>query len=866
MRKLFIFIVLSIVSMATFGQLDETANFTVDYSAPRKFTIAGIEVQGIRYSDTEVLIQVSGLAVGDEITVPGGETSDAIRKLNRLQMFSGATKVEVTKIVGDKIWLTIFLQERPRLSDFSFSGVSKAEIKDIQEKVLLLKGMQVTDNQLNSAERIIKGIFTEKGFLNTEVNIVQRDDPEEVNSVFLDIIIDKKEKVKIQEISFHGVDKLSKATLDRAMKKTNSRHIRNFFRTKKFLEDKFREDKLNVIGKYNEKGYRDATIVSDSITPLPNGRVKIDLWLEEGEKYYFGNIRWMGNSIYQPEFLDAVLGVKKGDVFDQKHLDKRLIADDDAVSNLYLDNGYLFFNLNPVETNVYNDTIDFEMRIFEGGQATINDVIIEGNTKTHEHVLRREIRTYPGDLFSKAEIIRSVRELSQLGVVDPEAINPLPIPHQEDGTVDILYQLQEKSSDQVELSGGWGARMFVGTLGLRFSNFSIRNIFNKEAWRPLPTGDGQTLSLRAQTSGKFYQQYSFSFLEPWLGGKKPNSLSLSLSYSKVNYSANNYYSRSSYNPYAYGYGYGYYGYGDYYNNYGYDYQTSSSENDQIQKTIAVAGGYGYRLSWPDDYFTVYHELAYEHYNLKNMSSYYYFLNDGENGDGRFNNLSFKTVLGRNSVDNPLYPRQGNEISLSVQATIPFSLINNKDYGSQRMTNQERYRWIEYHKWKFKGAWYVPLSPNRNLVLHTKFEYGFLGYYNETIRSPFQRFRVGGSGMSGYNLYGADIVSLRGYEDYSLSPTYGSNLYDKLSIELRYPVSLKPQATIYVLGFMEAGNAWMNFEDFDAFDLKRSAGIGARIYLPMFGLMGIDWGYGFDNIAGSSSSGGSQFHFVIGQQF
>ncbi|MGQ8335057.1 BamA/OMP85 family outer membrane protein [Sunxiuqinia sp. A32] len=898
MRKLKLFFILILVSVGAFAQVADSTNFSIYYSSPKKYEIAGIKVVGIRYLDTDVLIQISGLSVGDEVSVPGDEISGAIKKLWSHQMFSDV-KIEAQKIVGDKIWLNIHLQEMPRLADVNFYGVSKSEKDDITEKVLLLKGSQVTENQLNNAERIIKGIFLEKGFLNTDVNIVQKDDTIQDNSVILDIYVDKKEKVKVEEIVYHGVEKVKPKMLDRAMKKTNARKLRNFFQTKKFLEDKFDEDKINVVKKYNEKGYRDATIVADSVTSLEDDRVRIDIWVDEGNKYYFRDIDWIGNTVYPESFLEAVLGIKKGDVFDQKLLDKRLNEDDDAVSNLYLDKGYLFFNLNPVEVNVTTDSIDYEMRLFEGSQATINKVIIEGNTKTHEHVARRELRTLPGDLFSKTNIIRSVRELSQLGHFDPEAINPVPIPHPEDGTVDIKYELQEKANDQIELSGGWGANMFVGTVGLKFSNFSVRNIMNKEAWRPLPTGDGQTLSVRAQTSGKFYQSYSFSFVEPWLGGKKPNSFSLSFSHSKVNYSANNYYNNYSspygsgygYSPYGSSYGYGGYGggYGGYspygyspygyggYSPYGYggydpgdyyQYDTGDPEQDQIQITTAVALGYGYRLSWPDDYFTVYHEASLEHYKLQNMASYYYFLSDGENssGNGGFNNLSFKTVFGRNSVDNPLYSRTGSEFSLALQFTPPFSLFNDIDYSDPDISNQEKYKWIEYHKWKFKGALFTPVSKNNNLVLHTKVEYGFLGYFDKNRRSPFEKFRVGGSGMSGYNFYGADIVSLRGYKDYSLSRTTGSDMYNKLTMELRYPVTLKPSATIYVLGFMEAGNAWDEFQDYNPFDLKRSAGLGVRIFLPMFGLMGIDWGYGFDEVNGDASVGGSQFHFVIGQQF
>ena len=870
MRKLKIFFVLFIMSLSVFAQ-EEGTNFSIYYSSPKKYTIAGIDVAGIRYLDTNVLIQISGLSVGEEITVPGEEVTNAIKKLWGNQMFSDV-RIEASKVIDNNIWLTIYLQERPRLADVNFFGVSKSERDDITERVLLLKGSQVTDNQLNNAERIITSIFHEKGYLNTVVNIVQRDDTTQENSVILDIRVDKKEKVKIEKINYHGIEHLKAGTLNKAMKKTNERGIKNFFKTKKFLEDKYKEDKGNIIAKYNEKGYRDATIVADTITPLPNGRIKLDIYIDEGDKYYFGDIRWMGNTVYPSDYLNAVLGVQKGDVFDQKTLDKRLNEDEDAVSNLYLDNGYLFFNLEPVESSIKDDTINFEMRIYEGNQATINRVIIEGNTKTHEHVARRELRTYPGDLFSKALIIRSVRELSQLGHFDPEAINPVPIPHPEDGTVDIKYELQEKANDQIELSGGWGARMFVGTIGLRFSNFSVRNIFNKEAWRPLPTGDGQTLSIRAQTSGKFYNSYSFSFVEPWLGGKKPNSLSVSFSRSRVNYSANNYYN-SAYSPYGSGYGYGGYGYGSYGYGYGsgygynYGYQDTNPADDQIQVTSSIAVGYGYRLKWPDDFFTMYHEVSLQHYSLKNMANYYYFLSD-DNGDGsgEFNNLSFKTTFGRNSIDQPLFPRSGSEFSLSLQFTPPYSLLNNVDYSSTDLTSEERYKWIEYHKWKFKGAWYTPISKNRNLVLHTQVEYGFLGYYDKNRRSPFERFRVGGSGMSGYNFYGADIVALRGYQDYSLSPTTGSNMYDKVTLELRYPVTLKPSATIYVLGFMEGGNAFMNFEDYNPFNLKRSAGLGVRIFLPMFGLMGIDWGYGFDDVNGDSSVSGSQFHFVIGQQF
>jgi outer membrane protein insertion porin family len=881
MRKIKLLIVLLFIGVKVFSQEADrdSTNFSIYYSSPKEYVIAGLDVQGIRYLDTQVLLQISGLNVGDKITVPGDAITNSIKKLWNHGLFSDV-KITADKIVGENIWLRINLQERPRLAEVNFSGVSKSEKDDINKKVLLLKGSQVTDNQLTTAEKIIKNIFLDKGFLNTDVKIVQRDDTTQNNSVILDINVDKKEKVKISEIVYHGNKNLKQGTLEKSMKKTKAKKIKNFFSSKKFLNEKYTEDKINLIKKYNEKGYRDATITKDSITKLNNDRVRLDIWVDEGQKYYFGDIKWVGNTIYPSDYLSARLGIKKGDVFDQKLLDKRTKDDEDAVSSDYLDHGYLFFNLSPMETRVENDSIDLEMRINEGRQATIDRIIISGNTKTNEHVARRELRTLPGDLFDKSAIIRTVRELSQLGHFDPEAISPDVRPHPENGTVDIEYKLTEKANDQIELSGGWGANMFVGTIGLKFSNFSVRNILNKEAWRPLPTGDGQALSLRAQTSGKFYKSYSFSFTEPWFGGRKPNSFTVSFSHSKVNYSANNSYSSmysdpyssysgySGYSPYGYGYSpYGYgYGYGtgyDYGSNY--SYQDQSSANDQIQITSAIAVGYGYRLTWPDDYFTLYHELSFQHYKLQNMAGYYYFLNDGTGtGNGGFNNFSFKTAFGRNSMDNPLYTRRGSSFTLSLQLTPPYSLLNGVDYSKVGLS--ERYKWIEYHKWLFKGDWYSPLSKNTNLVLHTKFEYGFLGHYNKYRQSPFEGFRVGGSGMSGYNLYGSDIVALRGYKDYSLSNSQGSNIYNKLSMELRYPVILKPSSTIYVLGFLEAGNAWNNFDDYNPFKLHRSAGAGVRIFLPMFGLMGIDWGYGFDKVAGQSDAAGSQFHFVIGQQF
>ncbi len=897
-RNILLFFIILLWSPALFSQEADSTNFSIYYSSPTKYTIAGVEVTGIRYLDKSVLIQLSGLKVGTDIIVPGEGVTNAIKKLWQQGLFSDV-KITATKIVNGNIWFEIYLQERPRLAEVNFMGVSKSEKDDITEKVLLLKGSQITDNQVINAQRIIKNIFLEKGFLNTEVNIVQRDDTTQTNSLILDIFVDKKEKVKVNDIFFNGNKEISYVMLDRAMKKTNAKALRNFFKTKKFLQEEYKNDKKLLIEKYNEKGFRDAIITHDSVYQVIVGRkdkprVNINIDLDEGDKYYFGNINWVGNTIYPSDYLSNVLGIKKGDVFNQKILDKRLFDNDEGLNNLYLDKGYLFFSLDPVEVNVNNDSIDFEMRISEGKQATINEVRISGNTKTHEHVARRELYTFPGDLFSKSNLMRSYRELAQLGHFDPEAIVPDVQPNPEDGTVDIEYKLQEKANDQIELSGGWGAGMFVGSIGLKFANFSVRNIFNKEAWRPLPTGDGQTLGLRFQTSGKYYRTVSLSFIEPWLGGKKPNSFSLSLSHSRINYSANKYYqsynpygsSGYGYNPYGYGgyggysgygygsmggYGYDPYGYGSYYPQYQYNYDSEDNNtvDDQIWETTALSLGYGYRLSYPDDYFTMYHEVSFEHYNLRNMGSYFYFLADSTGQvNGTFNNFSFKTVVGRSSIDNPLYSRRGSSFSVSLKLTPPYSWFTDTDYSPANpdMTNNERFKWIEYHKWLLKGQLFNPVSKDEKLVLRTAFEMGFLGYYDPYRKSPFEGFIVGGSGMSGYNIYGTDYVALRGYKDFSLSPNNGSNMYSKFTLEMRYPITLKPSATIYALSFLEAGNAGMSFQNYVPFKLHRSAGVGVRIFLPMFGLMGIDWGYGFDDVPGVSGAAGSQFHFVIGQQF
>ena len=846
--------VLFLSSLLTYGQ---TSPAEISYSGtPRRYLITNIEVTGDLNNDPKILANLSGLRVGQEITVPGDDITKAIKKYWDYGLFSDV-KILAKRMEGREIDLEIQLQERPRLSEMNYFGLKKSEIDAVNEKVAMMRGSQVTPYLVTRAERFIKNHFVEKGFYNTEVTIVQRDDTARVNHVMLDVHVDKKEKVKISYLGFEGNTEFSDNKVNRIMKKTNQRRLlRNFFRTKKFVEDDYRADLDKLIEKYNEKGYRDAYITYDSIARNDDNTVDIRIGIEEGNRYFFGDISWVGNSIYPGEYLGQMLRIQKGDVFNQTLLDERLFMDDDAVHNLYMNNGYLFSRIIPVDVAIYNDTVDLEMRIYEGDQASIERVIIRGNTKTHEHVIRRELRTKPGELFNKAALIRTVRELAQLGHFDPEKINPVPLPDPDKGTVDLEYNLEEKANDQVELSGGWGVGMFVGSLGLRFNNFSVRNFFNKEAWRPLPTGDGQTLALRAQTNGKYYQSYSLSFTEPWLGGKKPNSLSFSL-YRTIQtgvssrYMPNNYYGYSSYG----------YGYNDPY--------SMRGDDSRHMKVFGASLGLGRRLTWPDDFFTLYSELSYTHYDLLD----WYFLMQ----TGQSNNLRLKFVLSRRSIDNPLYTRSGSDFSLGLELTPPYSAFSDKDY-SKVTDDQELYRMIEYHKWTFKGGMFKTLDRADKLVLMTRVEGGFLGYYNKYLRSPFEKFTLGGDGMSGYSYYGSETIALRGYENNSLTATslvtsaegtgarQNGNMYTKMTMELRYPLTLQPSATVYGLVFMEAGNSWSEFKDYNPFNLHRSAGVGVRIFLPMFGLMGIDWGYGFDEVPGYSGAAGSQFHFVMGQNF
>ncbi len=807
----------------------------MDYEHPKEYVIADVTVSGIEFIQKEVLVSLSGLKKGNTITLPGDEVTDVLKKFWSQGLFSDAM-ISATQIRNDSVWIDIYLTERSRMSRLNITGIGKSETQDIMEKINLKRGQQVTADIMDNTSRIIREHFIEKGFLNAEVKINLKDDTIRVNMVQMDILVDKKDRVKIDEIHFNGVSAFKTMVLRRKMKDTKKVNI-NIFKASKLVSESFKEDKKNLVAFYNENGYRDAKVLSDSVAFVEGTDNRLNLYInmEEGNRYHFGDVTWIGNTKYPSELLDAVLGIEKGDIFDQTVLDERLFIDEDAVNGVYLDHGYLFFSLTPVEVSVEDDTIDFEMRIYEGEIALINNVIISGNDRTNEHVVRRELRTLPGDKFSKAELIRTIRELANLGHFDPEQIEPNPIPNQADGTVDIEYKLVERATDQLEVSGGYGGGMLVATVGIRFSNFAASRIFNPKAWRPVPSGDGQTFSVRAQTNGRVYQSYNFSFVEPWFGGKKPNSFSVSGYYSKMNR-----------NPYSFYYG-----------------GSKDDIKDEYYSVIGASIGLGRRLTWPDDFFTLYNAISYQRYKVKDYPGLFIVDN------GHFNNFSFTTTLGRSSQDQMIYPRRGSNISMSLQITPPYSLFNpGRDYIN--IEDDEKYKWVEYHRWMFKADWFHALLGD--LVLMARIQYGYLGHYNNDIGpSPFEGFDLGGDGLSGYNLYGRETIAQRGYPNRSLTPVDANgnksgNVYTKYTLELRYPVSLNPSATIFVLGFLEGGNAWYSIDQFNPFQAKRAAGVGVRAFLPMFGLLGIDWGWGFDSYPGHPGISGSQFHFTMGQQF
>lgn len=822
----------------------------VFYSSPKTYVIGGIEVTGLgdQY-DPGTLIQLAGLQFGSEIKIPGDAITKAIKRLYSQGLFSNVT-ISVDRVEGNKVFLIMNLTERHKLSGINYIGIKKSEETKIKEKINPLPGTQVTDNMISNLKHIIEKYFKEKGYYNMDVKVLQRDDPNAPNFVILDVSVERKSKIKISEVVITGNEEVKDRKLKGAMKKTKEKSLANFFKSSKYIETNYEDDKYNLLDKYNELGYRDASIIADSVVQVSPNRVKVYIDVEEGNKYFYNNITWVGNTVVDSDKLSRLLNISKGDTYNKKYFEERLRDDEDAVANyFYLNQGYLFFQAMPIETVVGKDSINVEIRLLEGPQATIDRVIIKGNDRTHEHVIRRELYTYPGELFSREDIIRSVRELANLGHFDPEKIVPNPVnPNQEAGTVDIEYNLVEKANDKIEISGGWGAGMIIGSIGLTFTNFSMRNIFNWETYRPLPQGDGQMLSLKAQTNGKYYTSFSVSFREPWLGGKKPNSLSVSAYYSRqTGYSSN------------------------YYKSYLVGNSLKASERfDESQRmsTFGLSAGLGRRIKWPDDYFTMYTEVSYQRYMLKNWA--YYIIQDGSS-----NNLSFAVQLRRSSIDNPLYTRRGSDFTLGLTFTPPYSWFTSKDYSSPNIKDRDKYRWIEFHKWKFQGKVFMPLDRNEKLVLYAGAQYGYLGHFDKHKRSPFEGYEMGGDGMSGYSLYGREYVGLRGYENGALTNAGSSflapnssdaSLYSKLTMEVRYPISLAQSATIYALAFLEAGNSWYELKDFEPFNLYRSAGVGLRVFLPMFGLLGIDWGYGFDKVPGRDGAAGSQIHFVLGQEF
>ena len=857
------------MTLTVSGQ-EKIVNPDITYSGnPHTYKLAGLAVSGIDGYEDYVLTGISGLSIGQELEVPGTAITDAVKRYWKHGLFSDVS-ISADSIVGDKIYLRINLLPRPRVSTINYNGLKKSERDDMEKKLGLLKGGQITPNMISRAKILAKKYFDDKGYKNADINILQRDDVANKNQVILDIDVDKKEKLKVRNIIIEGneqlpIKKIKGSFFSKgAFAKTHEAgKLGNLLKSKKFTPERWAEDKKNLITKYNEFGFRDATILKDSVWNVDPKHVDIYVKVNEGKKYYIRNISWVGNTVYSTDYLSRLLGMKKGDVYNQTYLSKRLSQDEDAVGNEYWNNGYLFYRLEPTEVNIVGDSIDLEMRITEGQQAHINRVKINGNDRLYENVVRRELRTKPGDLFSKEALQRSARELASMGYFDPEAINPVPEPNYEDGTVDINYNLKQKSNDQVELSLGWGQTGVIGRVGLKLTNFSMANLFrrNREHRGIMPIGDGETLSLGAQTNGSYYQSYNVQYSTNWLGGKRPIQFNVGVSYSKQTDVSSNYYNQSLLNNYNnYRYGYGNYNYNSYENYY---------DPDKYIKLLSVYAGWGKRLSWPDDYFTLSLQLQYQRYMLRNWR---YFLMP----TGTSNNLNLTVSLNRTSTDNQLFPRRGSEFSASLTITPPWSKWDGKDYAhlatnpnspNYSKEQQEKYHWIEYHKWKFKARTFTALNSGQKcFVLVTRVELGLLGSYNRNKKSPFETFYMGGDGMSGYSSgYAEETIGLRGYENGALTPSYEVQgyAYDRFSLELRYPFLLG-NTTIYGLGFVEAGNAWSETSKFNPFDMKRSAGLGVRIFLPMVGMMGIDWAYGFDTVFGKK--GGSQFHFILGQEF
>ena len=851
----------------------------IDYTrTPRTYYIANIAVDGIKTYDDYLLVGLSGLTVGQPITIPGEEITNVVKRYWRNGLFSNVA-ISVDSLINDSVYLHIQLAQRPRISQINYNGVRKGERDDLQEKLGLIKDNQLTPNMLDRAKILCKRYFEDKGFKNAEISIMQRDDASQPDKVILDINVVKKGKVKIHRINITGNQNLKtskiKGNLIKAgfLKKIHDKKsLSGWFRSKKFTESRYKEAKENLMDKYAEMGYMDAILISDSVVPYEND-VDIFLTVEEGQKYYVRNIEWVGNTLYPTDVLSDILRMKKGDVYNQKHMNDRLMVDDDAVGNLYYNNGYVFYRLEPVVVNVVEDSVDLEMRIYEGVQAHISHVRISGNDRVYENVIRRELRNKPGDLFSKDALMRSYREIAAMGHFDAENIKYDIQPDPTNGTVDLDWGLTAKSNDQIEFSLGYGQTGVIGRIGLKFGNFCMANLFKKNGIRRgiLPQGNGETFSISGSTNGRYYQQYAISYINPWFGGKRPNTFSFGASFSKYTDISDNYYNSAYYNNYySYLYGYG--------NGYGYNYMENYYDPDKRFMTFSFSVGWGKRLRWPDDWFTLSADISYTRYMLKDWQ--YFIINNGN-----CNNISLGLTLSRNSTLNPIFPRSGSEFLLSVSLTPPYSLFDHKDYASlgkddngnqlpvaspkYQQDMQDMHKWIEYHKWKLKHRSYTALSNgNKCFVLSTRVELGMLGHYNKNKRSPFETYYMGGDGMSGYSsTYATETIGLRGYDNGSLTPNgFNGYAYDRFSVEVRYPFMLSASTNIYGLAFVEGGNAWDDIKKFNPFDMKKSAGVGVRIFLPMVGMLGIDWAYGFDSVFGSRTYSGSHFHFVLGQEF
>lgn len=834
-KRLSLVLLVAITSLFANAQVQRIGG-VVDYDNPKTYKIAGITVVGAEYTDPQTVKLFAALQSGMEVSIPGEEISKAIKNLWRQQLYSDVS-IYIAETRGDEVFLVIDIDEMPRLDKYTFPGLKRTDRENVREVIDLYAGKIVNENLLTTTRQKILDYYIEKGFYNAQVDIQTKPSPLMENGVVMEIDIKKGQRVKIEEINFIGAGQIAERKLYKSLKDTKEKRWWRIFKSSKFMEESYDTDKQMLIARYNAEGFRNARILKDSVYRTAPNRVSIDVTLEEGNQFYFRDISFAGNTKYRSTQLDSILKIKKGDIYDQALLETRLYQNPKGldITALYQDDGYLDFRAIPIEVQAENDSIDLEIRMVEGKQYRIGRVTVLGNTKTNDHVIYREIKTKPGNLFSRTDIIRTQRELAQLNYFNPEAFQITPRPNPQEGTVDIEYVVEEKPSDQIELSGGWGGGRVVGTLGLSFTNFSLRNMFKKEAWRPIPSGDGQQLSIRAQSNGVFFQSYNLSFTEPWLGGKKPNSLTFGV-----------YYSRQTN---------------------GQRREIEGVENPSYQG-LNITGaniGFGQRWKRPDDWFLMYAGLSYQHFNLNNFQSFFSF------ADGRSNNLALSWSIQRNSVSDPIFPTWGSNLKFSVKATPPYSLFGgNKDF--EGLSEQDRFKWVEYHKWKFTANWYTPLTRaseenNRRLVLNANFGMGVLGLYNSNLGlSPFERFYLGGVFLSGFVLDGREIVNLRGYDDLSVTypnPNTGAPSIVKYNVELRYPLSTNPNATIFALTFLEAGNTWASVQDFNPFNVRRSAGVGLRIFLPMFGLLGLDYGWRFDDIPEAPAMAPGQFHFSIG---